>query len=126
MIGAEKRGLSPNNREQVEVIGADKSDIRISDFKLPSTLLVGASFLALSIQVPLFKNWMSVQPEIIKDKCIACGVCRNACPVRVISINNSFAQIDKKNCIRCYCCHEMCPHDAIEFRSSFLYRMVNR
>lgn len=126
LIEAEKYNLSPSHIEEVEVVGADISDLLISDFKLPSTLSTGASSFALSVLVPLFKNWMTVRPQIIKNKCTACGICRDTCPVKVITINNSFAQIDKRNCIRCYCCHEMCPEDAIEFRSSLLYRMLNR
>ncbi len=119
LVEAEKRKLFPNHLEQVEVIGVDIADLRISDFKLPSTLLVGVSSLFLSALYPLFKNWITVWPQIIENKCVGCGVCRDACPVKAISIVNSHAHIDKKNCIRCYCCHEMCPRDAIEFRSSF-------
>ena len=126
LIEAEKRNLFPNHLEQVEVIGANIAELRISDFKLPSTISVGVSSFFLSTLYPLFKNWLTVQPKIIKNRCVACGICRDACPVEVISIVNSHAQIDRKNCIRCYCCHEMCPHDAVELRSSLLYRMINR
>ena len=126
LIEAEKRGLSPNHFEQVEVVGAYKSDLCIPDFKLPATLNAGASSFAMSVLIPLFKNWITVRPEIIKDKCAACGICSDACPVNVISVDNNYAQINRKKCIRCYCCHEMCPQDAIKLRSSFLYRIVNR
>ena len=61
--------------------------------------------------------------------CVACGACRDACPVHVITIGQdgrNYAEIDNENCIRCYCCHEMCPEDAIELQSSRLYRILSR
>lgn len=126
LVEAEKRKLFPNRLEQVEVIGVSAADLHIPDFKLPSTLFKGVgSFFLLTIY-PLFKNWITVQPQIIKNKCVGCGICRDACPIKVISIVNNHAQIDKKNCIRCYCCHEMCPEDAVELCQSFLYRIVNQ
>jgi uncharacterized protein (DUF362 family)/NAD-dependent dihydropyrimidine dehydrogenase PreA subunit len=126
LLEAEKCGLLPNRLEQVEVIGTDKAELRIPDFKLPSTLSTGVSSFSLAVMIPLFKDWMSVQPKIIQDKCVACGVCQDACPVKVISVVNNYFQIDRKKCIRCYCCHEMCQYNAIELRSSFLYRFFNR
>ncbi len=126
LIEAEKRGLSPNRLEQVELMGIDATALRIPDFKLPTTIFGKTGFGPLSLIIPLFKSGFTVRPQIIKDKCTACGVCHDACPVQVISMEETYAQIDKNNCIRCYCCHEMCEYDAIELRSSILHRMFNR
>lgn len=127
---AEKRGMAPTRIEEVELIGASSSDLRIHNFKLPSTIFEGTGFEGFPSWVVktmehLLKNAASLKPKILKDKCIACGACRDACPVHVIDIvDNRYAQIHTKNCIRCYCCHEMCPEDAIDLSSGLLYRIL--
>lgn len=58
----------------------------------------------------------SERPVVDAEKCIACGVCENACPVEgkaVHSGNGKKAEYDYEKCIRCYCCQEMCPVGAI-------------
>lgn len=60
------------------------------------------------------------RPVVDPDKCIACGICQNACPVdgkAVHSGSGKKAEYDYKKCIRCYCCQEMCPVGAITRRS---------
>lgn len=129
LIEAEKRGLSPNHLAQVEVIGLNKAELPITNFKLPSTILGGIGSVLLSVLAPIFKSGFTVRPQILTDKCVACGACRDACPVKVITIVNNkrkHAHIDRKHCIRCYCCHEMCPYDAIELQQGVLYRLFNR
>ena len=57
------------------------------------------------------------RPKADMKKCIACGVCEEACPVpekAVHSGKGQKAKYDYKKCIRCYCCQEMCPVKAIE------------
>ncbi|MGD9344688.1 MAG: DUF362 domain-containing protein [Candidatus Aminicenantes bacterium] len=126
LVEAEKRGLSPVTLEELELIGADPQDLRISDFKLPSTV-PGLHDRIFGRLYPIFRNAFSVSPRIIESKCVSCGTCRDACPMHVITVvDKTPARIDTKNCIRCYCCHEMCPHDAIELHSSRFYRLLNR
>jgi formate hydrogenlyase subunit 6/NADH:ubiquinone oxidoreductase subunit I len=125
LLAAEGRGLYPHRPAHVEIIGANISDLRIPDFRLPATVqadpLGPFSWLA-----PLLKTGTSLQPRIIKDRCVACGSCFEACPVEAITMNDgSYAQINDKMCIRCYCCHEMCPEESIELKSSWLYRVFN-
>lgn len=123
---AEKRGLSPFRIDQIELIGADPSKLRLSDFKLPSTVS-GLHDRIFSFVQPILRNAFSVFPRVIESECVSCGTCRDACPMHVITVSDKTpAQIDTKNCIRCYCCHEMCPHDAIELHTSRLYRLLKR
>lgn len=131
LVEAEKRGLYPDCLQEVQVIGANISDLRISDYKFPATIFGGTAMGRMPwwqrALVPLFKDGMSVKPRVIKDKCIACGACFESCPMKVITIiDDRYCQIDEKGCIRCYCCHEMCPNDAIELRKSILYRIICR
>jgi len=126
LVEAEKRGLSPVNLDQLELIGADPTGLRIPDYKLPSTV-PALSDRIFRVIYPIFRNGFSVFPRIIESKCVSCGSCRDACPVHVITVvDKTPAKIETKNCIRCYCCHEMCPQDAIELHASRLYRLFNR
>jgi uncharacterized protein (DUF362 family)/NAD-dependent dihydropyrimidine dehydrogenase PreA subunit len=126
LVEAERRGLAPSEIDQVELIGAEPSDLRIPGFKLPPTIPAIHDRL-FSFLYPFVKKGFSVKPRIIDNKCISCGTCRDACPVGVITVADKIpAEIDDKGCIRCYCCHEMCPHDAIELHQGRLYRLFNR
>lgn len=132
LLAAEKRGLRPTRPEKIELIGMDLRELRIPDFKLPTTFSQGSGFALLPAWVTkpieaLCRTGTSLKPRVLKDKCTACGACRDSCPVHVIEIiAEKYAQINHKNCIRCYCCHEMCQDNAIELRSSLLHRLINR
>ncbi|MHB8157177.1 MAG: 4Fe-4S dicluster domain-containing protein [Desulfocucumaceae bacterium] len=64
--------------------------------------------------------------ELDTDKCIACGLCANACPNKVIEIGKE--KVDKKQyltkyvmrieyCLFCGLCVESCNKDALKFSS---------
>jgi uncharacterized protein (DUF362 family)/NAD-dependent dihydropyrimidine dehydrogenase PreA subunit len=125
LVEAEKRGLTPHRLEHIEVVGVDKTELRISDFTLPSTLLQGASSVALKVFGPLLKNVFTARPRVIAARCVGCGACRDACPVHVIALVNHTAAIDLRGCIRCYCCHEMCAYNAITLKHSLLSGLIS-
>jgi ferredoxin len=132
LLAAEKRGLHPSRIEQIDVVGADATNWRVPDFEIPATTAGGVGFASLPwwqrrLLTPLFKGGMTLRPRVMEERCIACGACRDACPMEAISmVDGRHARINDDECIRCYCCHEMCPQDAIELRSSLLYRILNR
>jgi len=131
LIAAEKRGLAPTRLEEVQLVAAKIPEIRISNYKFPSTIFEGMGLGPLpwwqKLLQPLFRNGMSRAPQILKDKCIGCGVCYDSCPMQAITIienKRKYASIEDKRCIRCYCCHELCPEKAVELRGSLLYRRM--
>jgi uncharacterized protein (DUF362 family)/NAD-dependent dihydropyrimidine dehydrogenase PreA subunit len=130
-LAAEKRGLTPNRFEEVNLVGPDIAELRIPDYKLPPTIYEGTGLGEMpwhqQLLRPLFKSGFSRAPRIMRKKCIACGVCRDSCPVKAITISkgkSASAAIDDKKCIRCYCCHELCPKGAVELKEGFLFRRI--
>lgn len=50
----------------------------------------------------------------ITDGCVACGLCKEACPSEAISEGDPIYVIDADKCIDCGVCVGECPNDAIE------------
>jgi uncharacterized protein (DUF362 family)/Pyruvate/2-oxoacid:ferredoxin oxidoreductase delta subunit len=127
LLEAANRDLYPTRLEEVELIGADISEVSVPDYKLPATVTEGTGLGRFQWLSPLFKSGTSLKPRVIQDNCKACGSCRDSCPVQAITIDDdTYAHIDDDKCIRCYCCHEMCPESAIELHQSLLYRLLNQ
>ena len=50
----------------------------------------------------------------ITDKCIACGACKDECPVNAISEGDGKYVINPDECISCGSCASVCPVEAPE------------
>ena len=75
-----------------------------------------------------------------EHRCIACGLCQNACPndtIKVISETIETEEGKKKkilaryeydlgSCIFCQLCVHACPHDAITFDQNFEHAVFDR
>ena len=69
--------------------------------------------------------WLQARPQVDLHKCVACGICQEACPVPEKAVHSGHGQkarYDYHKCIRCYCCQEMCPAKAISVRQPFSWR----
>lgn len=56
------------------------------------------------------------------DSCTQCGLCANACPVRVIDFDNA-AQV-APGCLRCCACVKICPEEAKYFSNPQVDKVV--
>ena len=126
LMEAERRGLFPTQLTEVELIGAEKEDLRVPGYQLPATVEDGMGLGRWDVFRPLLKSGTTLKTRVIKDNCSACAVCRDSCPVGAITIIDGDARIDDDRCIRCYCCQELCPESAITLHHSFLYRIVRK
>jgi len=101
LLAADKRGMKPTKIDEINIIGEELSALKIPDYKFTKTTTkVNKRF-----------------PAIVKENCIGCGACAEACPQKTITIQTQgekkYAEIDTSKCIRCYCCHEMCQNEAV-------------
>ena len=52
-----------------------------------------------------------------RDVCVACGVCRKACPKGAMEIwRGCYAQVDPAVCVGCGLCAKSCPTDCIRIQ----------
>ena len=91
-------------------------------------------------QMRFLKPYLQKKPVINKNRCVACGICVQSCPVSGKAVNfidkesskEGGAQAkmppmyDYNKCIRCYCCQEMCPEKAIEVKTPWLSKVIDR
>jgi Na+-translocating ferredoxin:NAD+ oxidoreductase subunit B len=85
-------------------------------------------------------NPKTLLPEVIDDKCTACGACVTACPKNIIElrkknkkdrkifvscVNQDKGALAKKNCsvacIGCGKCFKVCPHEAITMNNNLAF-----
>jgi uncharacterized protein (DUF362 family)/ferredoxin len=116
--------LLPLEKEAVKMglPGALFSDISVRGVtldSLPENRLRLPAGLDTQFGLPPFlskalKNQFTSYPQADRKTCVLCGICRDVCPPKAITMKNSALSIDKSRCIRCWCCRELCPHNAIQ------------
>lgn len=51
--------------------------------------------------------------KINREKCVSCGICRNACKAECIDLENF--RVDAARCVGCFSCVGKCPKEAIGY-----------
>lgn len=129
LLAAERRGLFPTALEDVELIGMEKSELRISGYRIPAGVKKDMTGIPAALRplAALARRSLSAAPWVTQ-RCVGCGVCAASCPVHAITMageaHSGKALIDDKRCIHCYCCHELCPHAAIDLRAGVLAKLL--
>lgn len=119
---AERMGLAGVRGDELELVGSALEEFALRPFRLPRGLDVQfglPQFLKRGL-----RRHLTARPVVDKKRCVLCGICRDACPPRVIRIQNSALSVDEGRCIRCWCCRELCPRDAMEVHRGVLMRLV--
>ncbi|MBE9503950.1 MAG: DUF362 domain-containing protein [Proteobacteria bacterium] len=118
---ARKRGYAGVDIEDIDVMGADISDMRMKGFKPPKIIdmMFGPPFLRR-----YFKKALTARPDINHDECTLCMDCVKTCPTDVMSAKEGKIDIFYRDCIHCFCCQEICPHGAIVPKQGWLLKMI--
>lgn len=103
------RQLGQGHLRKIETVGTDLASARVKDFDLGHGGKFGFLYRLLGRERKIF-------PEINREKCTACAICVEACPLKRISIEEGAASIDYSGCIACLCCQELCPKTAINLQ----------
>jgi uncharacterized protein (DUF362 family)/Pyruvate/2-oxoacid:ferredoxin oxidoreductase delta subunit len=122
-------GLGTYIENEIDIVGDSIESFVVTDFSVVNRPTI--SIFSGNILLSLLKGLIVAKPFIISRKCIKCGVCIQACPVKDKAIfqgkNKSAPPIyNYSKCIRCYCCQEMCPEGAIEIKLPLLRKLFNR
>lgn len=122
MKRAEERKLF--RADHVVFEGADISSIRCEDFDVPALGYSGRKGMGSRI-LGVVENMFRPKPEIMQERCVACGKCMEVCPPKTIhkSEDNRIV-IDYSKCISCFCCHEFCPEKAVKIRKNAVRRIL--
>lgn len=125
LVGAIKRKFIKEDGSDIVILGDDINPLIIKDFDIPKT---SKDFRLLASRMPKFLHEpitkiITPKPKIRHKDCVKCGKCIQACPAKVMKLNNK-VEIDLNKCIRCYCCHELCPKKAVDIKRNFIFRII--
>ncbi len=124
------RGLCPDSADKVEC-NRDYGEFKVSDYEhvatLHSLLFSGdekSAFLRTFSKMASFL--LRAKPKLKEKECVGCGVCRDICPAKAITIKGGKAEIDRGLCIRCFCCQEFCPKGAMKVKRTPVARLLGK
>ena len=112
-------------------MAGDPGAFAVSDFQLIGTsnshLFRGdGTSMLRRLKGAAMERLLAQRPQLEPSKCVGCGLCRNVCPARAITMAGNRPRIDRKACIRCFCCQEFCPESAMKVRRTAVARLLDR
>lgn len=130
-VSGMKAGLGVMDAEQIDVVTPDGT-ISVKEaaarYGNPGfDVFRGVMKKSFIAKVMPLLPFLQHRPKVDPSKCIACGICQEACPVPEKAVHSGHGQkahYDYRKCIRCYCCQEMCPAKAIDVYRSPLNRLL--
>lgn len=121
---AKRRGLSGSTMEQIRLVGELPLVPADPPFVLPDGL--DLQFGLPGFVKPILRDSLSPLPYADPQRCVLCGICRDACPPQAITITKNALKVDSGRCIRCWCCRELCPHHALLLKKSMVLKILDR
>jgi uncharacterized protein (DUF362 family)/ferredoxin len=118
---AAKRGLGVADIDAIEILGERLADVTGEPFLLPSTSM--AKRLPWPV-IELAKVLIKHYPCVERNNCTKCAACVQACPAKVISMQDEGIVFNYSKCISCFCCQEACPAAAIKVKKSLLAKLM--
>ena len=124
-----ERGLIPERMEELSVWG-DPAEFALADFQRVATgnshLFKGdGASLTKRLRGEILQRLLAQRPAVKGEKCVGCGLCRNICPAKAITMKKRRPRIDRSRCIRCFCCQEFCTHGAMYVRRTAAARLLD-
>lgn len=119
-----ERGLSEKSIDHIQVVGEKLDDFK-KQYKTPNTKHI--NFIEGKFPKPIerfLNRRLSPKPVFVKDICVGCGKCKEACPPKAIEMVNRRPKVDFDKCIKCFCCQELCPKKAVEVKRSFIANII--
>jgi uncharacterized protein (DUF362 family)/Pyruvate/2-oxoacid:ferredoxin oxidoreductase delta subunit len=117
---AARRGLTPLDPDDIDVLGDDWRTFALADFAHPASDL--SSRLPAGLARWVRKRVVSLPYLRDRAGCTACRTCERNCPVEAIQMSEGRPAFDYDTCIRCYCCQETCPQQVIGLRRPWAAR----
>jgi len=125
---AKTRGLCPDTADKLDVRGTPLRELALSDFVPPDAsrkTFLGSLSTMFGGKVA---DFFAPHPQIVKTKCVGCGVCEKSCPRKAIDVverrGKKRAVIRHGDCIRCFCCQELCPLHAIDIKQNPITKLL--
>ena len=119
-----RMGLDGTDRAGIVTTGTPLSEAKVGDFRLPH--ISDVQFGLPPFLKNRLRHYLTSRPSVDPSECRLCGICRDACPPRAISIEGGKLRFDYHSCIRCFCCRELCPEGALSVTEGMLLRIIKK